>query len=76
MVYMTNKRLRKDIDEAVSVLIDTGAEGLYKNWIEKHAEPHIKKWLEEHDYNVETCRSFEYFKYIADQFIDWISSGK
>jgi uncharacterized protein (DUF169 family) len=76
MDYMANmKRLQEDIDEAVMGLLDSDARGVYKDWIEKHAEPHIKEWLEKHDYNVETCRSFEFVKYITDIFIDWISNG-
>jgi hypothetical protein len=76
MVHMANmKRLREDIDEAVMGLLDSDARGVYRDWIEQHAEPHIKEWLEKHDYNVETCRSFEFVKYITDKFIDWISNG-
>jgi hypothetical protein len=69
------KRLKADIDEALEGLLNSDAKGVYKDWIRDHAEPHIKEWLEKHDYNVETCRSFEFVKYITEKFIDWIGKG-
>ena len=73
---MTNmKRLRDDVNEAMSGLLDSDATGVYKDWIRDNAEPHIVEWLEKHNYNVETCRSFEFVKYISDRFIDWISNS-
>jgi thiaminase len=77
MIILANmKRLQEDIDEAVTGLLGAGAEGLYRDWIEQYAEPHVKKWLEEHNYDVNSCNTFEYVRYIADKFIDWISGNK
>lgn len=63
------------LNEYLVSIADKRGEKLYKYWIENHAEPYIKKWLEEHEYKVDSCKTTEYVEYITNHFIDWITGS-
>lgn len=71
---MRTRDLLVAFDEALMKITDETGKTMYKYWLENYAEPHIKKWLEEHNYNVDTCRSSEYIEYITNHFIDWVTN--